>query len=786
MSAWAPDQKSRAVTLELGFGTEIETVTVRIPSGEAEPWDARSELSVVGKPVPRIDGAAKVDGSAKYTFDVSLPGMLYAAVLRSPHPSAVVKKIDLSKVSKRPGVAAVLAVASSGDRLLFAGQDVAAVAATRPELAREALAFAEVEYEELPFVVETMKATQPNAPQVHQGAVKERRTEGDEPGTAGGSARKGNVRPLPPLKKGDVEQALRRAAHVHRATYVTQVQTHSALETHGLVVRWEGDQRMTVWCSTQSIFSVRDEMAEVFGLKPSNVRVRTDYFGGGFGAKFGASAPGSRLGFIAGQLAKETRAPVKLMCDRHEEHVCTGNRPDSHQDVQLAAGRDQRLSAIVVRSHGSAGIGTGAGVGRNAFSIYSRCPNILVEAHDVFTHAGPGTAMRAPGHPQGAFALELALDELATKMGVDPLELRLRHDEHPVRRHQLALGRDRFEWTTRRAAAKAARERGARMRRGVGCAASIWGDFGRAKAAVVTCSVMRDGTIELRNGIQDIGVGIITVMAQIAAEVFRRPLETVVVRHGDSDLGSSVGSGGSQTTASVAPAVRNACEQAKAELTARAATLLGARPEEVEWTLEGSARAGARSMTFAQVCKKIPGEAIVATATRPETYGAHPKAFMGSRTPEIAGVQLAEVEVDTWTGIVRATRVLAVHDCGRVMNELTLRSQINGGVILGTSYALLEERVIDPQNGRMLNPNLETYKILGARDVPEIDIVLTEVHTGANNTGAAGIGEPATIPTAAAIACALYDALGVPVRSLPLSPRKVLTALAQRAQESTP
>jgi xanthine dehydrogenase YagR molybdenum-binding subunit len=772
-----------SLSLELGFGSEIETVTTVVPAGEARPWDASSELKVVGKPTPRIDGVAKVNGSARYTFDVSVPGMLHAAVLRSPHPAATVKSIDLDAVAKQPGVKAVIAVAEPGDRLLFAGQDVAAVAATRPDLARAALAFARVEYEPAPFVVDTMKAADPKAPEVHRGAVQERRTEGDEPGTAAGNARKGNVRPLPPTKKGDVHKALRGAAHVHKATYTTQVQTHSALETHGLLVRWEDDSRMTVWCSTQGIFSVRDEMAEVFGLKPTNVRVLTEYLGGGFGAKFGASAPGSRLGFIAGQLAKQTRAPVKLMCDRHEEHVCTGNRPDSHQEVEIAAGRDKALSAIVVRSHGTAGIGTGAGIGRNAFAIYSKCPNILVEANDVFTHAGPGTAMRAPGHPQGAFALELALDELASKMGVDPLEFRLRHDEHPVRRHQLEIGRDAFDWNARREEARRLRDKQARVRRGYGCAASIWGDFGRAKAAVVTCSVMRDGTIEVKNGIQDIGGGIVTVMAQIAAEVFGRPLETVVVRHGDSDFGPSVGSGGSQTTASVTPAVRNACEQAKLELRELAAKLLGVRTPEIEWGTDGTARSGSKSMTFAQICKKISGEAIVATATRPETYGSHPRAFMGSSVPEIAGVQFAAVEVDTWTGVVRATQVLAVHDCGRVMNELTLRSQINGGVILGTSYALLEERVLDPDSGRMLNPNLETYKIAGARDVPRIDIILTEVHTGANNTGAAGIGEPATIPTAAAIACAVHDALGVPVRSLPLSPRRVLDALALQAKQ---
>jgi xanthine dehydrogenase YagR molybdenum-binding subunit len=364
-------------------------------------------------------------------------------------------------------------------------------------------------------------------------------------------------------------------------------------------------------------------------------------------------------------------------------------------------------------------------------------------------------------------------------MKVDPLQLRIDHDEHPVRRYQFEQGRKRFGWADKRAESAGMRAKGTRLRRGVGVAASIWGDFGRTKAAVATCSVLRDGTIEIKNGVQDIGGGIPTVLAQIGAEVFGRPLSTVVVRHGDSEFGSSVGSGGSQTTSSVTPAVRNACEQAKTQVIALAARLLGQAPAEVRWDTEGTLHGGTKSMTFAQVCKKIDGEAIVATATRPETYGAHPMAFPGRAVPQIAGVQFAQVEIDTWTGIVRVPQVLALHDCGRVMNSLTLRSQINGGVILGTSYALMEERVMDHDLGRMLNPNLEQYKICGARDTPEIDIVVTEVYTGANNTGAAGIGEPATIPTAAAIACAVYDALGVPVRSLPITPAKVLAALGR-------
>ncbi|MCA9691155.1 MAG: xanthine dehydrogenase family protein molybdopterin-binding subunit, partial [Myxococcales bacterium] len=261
-------------------------------------------------------------------------------------------------------------------------------------------------------------------------------------------------------------------------------------------------------------------------------------------------------------------------------------------------------------------------------------------------------------------------------------------------------------------------------------------------------------------------------------EVLGRPVDGVKLFIGRSDFGSSTGSGGSKTTATVTPAVRAAAEALKDKLTALAAQALGRPATEITWEGDTAhAKKHKRSIAWAELCKKIEGEALTATGTRPKTYGHHPMRFLGGDVYQIAGVQFAEVEVDTWTGVCRATRVLAVHDCGRVMNELTLRSQINGGIILGTGYALMEQRVMDPRRGVMLNANLDAYKCLGARDVPAIDILLTEVHTGANNTGAIGIGEPATIPTAAAIAGAVYDALGVAVRDLPITPDRVLTAL---------
>ncbi len=762
-------------TMEVGFRDQIKSTEVDLPEGEAKPWDAAAKLDVVGKPLARRDGSLKVTGRAKYTYDISLPGMLYAAVVRSPLPAAKLVAIDTSAAEKLAGVKAVMTVAEPGDSILFAGQDVAAVVAARPEQAWQAAKLVKVDYEQRRFVTRLAFAATPDAPQVHRQAVQERQTEGHVTDGGGGETQ-GNVRPLRPMKKGDVDKGLR-GATVHEAVYETQVQTHCALETHGIVARWDDDEHLSVWASTQSIFSVRDELAEVFGLPPANVRVHADHIGGGFGAKFGASAPGSRLGTIAAKLAKKAGAPVKLMCDRHEEQVCTGNRPDSIQTVKVAGKKDGSLTAIHVKSLGTAGIGTGAGVGRNAFAVYTKCPNILIDSSDVFTNAGPGTAMRAPGHPQGAFAFELAIDELAVKLGVDPVVLRLANDEHPVRLWQFEEGAKRFDWDAKRAESKKLREGKARIRRGYGVAASIWGDFGRPKAAVVTCSVLRDGSIEIRNGVQDIGTGIATVLAQVGAEVFSRPLDTIVVRYGDSEFGSSVGSGGSQTTSSVTPAVRNACEDAKTKLIAHAAEVLKASPADVTWAKDGMFSAGDKKLTFAQVCRKIEGESITATSTRPGTYGAHPVSFLGAAMPQIAGVQFAEVEIDTWTGVVRAKHVLAMHDCGRVMNRLTCTSQINGGVILGTSYALMEQRVMDHDVGRMLNPNLESYKICGATDTPRIEVELTDVYTGANNTGAAGIGEPSTIPTAAALACAVFDALGEPVRRLPMTPSRVLTAM---------
>ena len=378
---------------------------------EDEPPGAapNADLKSIGKPTPRVDGKLKVTGAAKYTADINLPGMLYAAMLTSIHPSAKIKSIDTSEAEKYPGVKAVHILERvygqaqmKGEekekypRVRFAGQPLGAIAATSLEAADEAARLVKVDYDPQPFVIDVEKAQQPGSPIVFEGQAV-------QAGTAGGGGgpsnvkQQGNVRG--PNRQGtrgvDIDKALKDADVVVEAEYRTQVQTHSALETHGVVADFKPDM-LTVWASTQGTGSVRDELSAVFQLGKSKIRVITDFMGGGFGAKFGAG----NFGVLATHLSKKAGAPVKLMLSRKDEHLSVGNRPNSIQKVRIGAKKDGTLTAIHLVSYGTAGVGTGAGAGGPARGLY-KCPAILTEEYDVFTHAGPGASFRAPGHPQG-------------------------------------------------------------------------------------------------------------------------------------------------------------------------------------------------------------------------------------------------------------------------------------------------------------------------------------------------------------------------------------------------
>ncbi len=758
--------------LRLGFNGKFEEKEVEIAPGDPIPWDPSHKFTILGTRVPRLDGAAKVTGQARYSIDQRLPGMLYAKILRSPYPAATVKAVDLDAAKKMPGVRAALVIAKPGEKVRFAGQEVAAIAADTPERAIDALAAIRVQYQPGPFVVDLEAARKEGAPPVfEQGQAGTKTSAGDLPSARKTLPRKGNVQGPRLSEKGNIEEGFKKADAVVEGTYVTQVQTHTALETHGLVARWEGDE-LSVWASTQGIFSVRDELAEVLGIPASKVHVVTEYMGGGFGAKFGARTEG----VTAARLAREAGAPVKLFLDRKEEQLATGNRPSSVQWIKAGATRDGKLTALHLVVHGTGGTNGGTGTSGPLKNVYA-CDNVKTEEYDVFTNAGPSAAMRAPGHPQGAFALEATLDELALKLAMDPLELRMKNDPSEIRREEFSIGAERIGWTSREARRQTSDPA---VRRGFGMAAAIWYNTGgTGPKAIVT--INRDGSAEVVHGVQDLGTGSRTMVGIVAAEELGIPLDKVSVRIGDTRMPFGPGSGGSTTTPSSAPAIRAAAFHAKQKMAEVLAKTWNVPASEIEFSPGVVAVRGdaGKRLSWKQACAKLPeeGAGVSAEGERAENHADAWKRFT-------AGAQFAEVEVDTETGVVRVKKVVAVHDCGLVVNALTTESQVHGGVIQGISYALYENRILDRDRGLMVNPNVEQYKIAGAKDVPEIEVHLVQVWDGVNNTHSVGIGEPATVPTSGAIANAVSHAIGARIRRLPVTPEAVLAALDEAQRQS--
>ncbi|MFQ5676493.1 MAG: xanthine dehydrogenase family protein molybdopterin-binding subunit, partial [bacterium] len=692
-----------------------------------------------------------------------------ARFLRSPYPAAVVKNIDYSAAQNAPGVKAIIPVQEKLPLVLrFVGQEILAVAAQTPSQAEEALSRVKVDYEVKPFVVNTDEARKSSAPAVFQKKVEEGKTEGDLPGEETEASQTGNIRGPVISPKGatseKVDAALAASDAVVEASYRTQVQTHSAMETHGVVARWDDEQHLTVWASTQGTFSVRDEIASVLEVPKTNVRVLTKYMGGGFGAKFGAGI----YGVMAAKLARAAKAPIRLMLDRKEEHLCVGNRPDSVQTLTIGANKNGQIKGIKLISYGSAGVGTGAGTSGPAKNIYET-ETFYSEESDIFTNAGPGSAFRAPGHPQGAFALEQTIDELAYKLNIDPIEFRrMNTANNEIRQVQYRIAIEKANWAKRNP--RPAADDGV-IKRGVGVANSVWYYFYK-QGVQVEIQVNSDGSVEVKNGVQDIGTGITTVMAMVVAEELGLRPEDIKINVGDTNFGLGPASGGSQTTAGVTPAVRNAAYLAKTKMFDIAAPLLDVAPDKLR-AVDGKILVAAdpeRRLTWNQVAANIPGDKF-------SVIGERVKDHIQASPRTIQGVQIAQVVVDTETGAVKVERVVAVHDCGRPMDRLTIESQINGGIIQGISYALFEDRVLDRNTGVMVNANLEHYKIAGSLDIPEIDSVIIDVNHGQSSTGAIGIGEPATVPTAGAIANAIYHAIGVRIRELPMTPDKILAAL---------
>lgn len=751
-------------------GTKHEQYVV-VERDDPEQWPASAELKHVGKPHPRIDGAERVTGRATYTYDVRLPGMLSARILRSPHPHARIARLDTSRAEALPGVRAVLSHLNAPDipwhrgrsrlfdtELRYEGDEVLAVAADDEYIARDALRLVEVEYEELPFETDAENAV---------------------PQASGGMAMVGDEKhPGPKVaERGDVESGLGEADVVVEARYTTSSQLHQSLETHGSVAHWEGN-RLTIWDSTQHVFGVRNKVAESLGLPYNRVRVIKKYMGGGFGSKGSAG----KYTVIAALLSRASRRPVKLMLDRREESLATGNRNQTVQTLRLGARRDGSLTAIDLRSIAGVGAYGGPGPIGGPYREMYACPNVRTEEWAAYTNTGPSNAFRAPGYVEGSFALEGAMDELAEKLGMDPLELRRKNyaerdeeSDQPYTTKELHraydLGARAVGWDRHNG-----HKDGGAVRRGVGMSSQVWSGGGGPPAHAVV-KFEADGAATIVSGTQDIGTGTKTMLVQIAAEELGMPMESFAVELGDTqDMPYAPVSAGSMTTPSVGPAVRMAAREARDLLLDIAGSVLEVAPEDlaIENGEVYTPSLPEHRKSVKEIIEAVDGYMIVGKGSRgPNPQGKSLRTF---------GAQFAEVEVDTETGRVTVLRVYAAHEAGRVINPLSFGSQIEGGVIQGLGFAVTEERYVDGPTGKVLNANLEDYKTPTIMDTPLIEHEgLEQVDSDANSLGAKGIGEPPIIPTAAAIANAVYDAIGVRIRDLPITPARVLQALEGEA-----
>jgi xanthine dehydrogenase YagR molybdenum-binding subunit len=760
------------------FEGRIEEREVIVEEEMVQPWGPEAQLRVVGQPVPRVDGVARVTGQAVYTQDIQLPGMLIGCFLRSSHPHARVKRIDSTKAEAMPGVWLVWhrfqppPITHLGGRevfleeLAYQGAEVAFVAAQDERVAGDALAAIEVEYEELPFVHDLASATTEGAAEALAGS-------GGNLITPGGDV----------YERGSVKQGEEEADVVVDLTFSTPVAAHCCMEPHGSAVRWEGDQ-LTVYHSTQGVFGARSSVAEALGIPLDKVRVICDYMGGGFGSKWGAES----FTLMAALAARETGRPVKAMLNRAEEHLVAGYRPSSRQRVRLGARRDGTLILIEHEAWVVTGAYGGGGsiIGGPTKDLYA-CPNVRTVVWAVRANTDAARAFRAPGYVEGTFALEGAMDALAQELGLDPLALRLKNyaEISPARdipytlkglRQAYEAGAERIGWSDRE-------ERSAQegpWRRGWGVASQIWGGGGGPPANAIV-KLLPDGTAEVMAGVQDIGTGTKTIIAQVAAEELGLPLEAVRAVVGDTlSTPFGPGSGGSVTLASITPAVRAAACDARGQFLELAAAMLDL-PDATEEDLaveDGEIvyrHDPGKRLTFREVAAKMGDYMIVGKGARgPNPDGQAVNTF---------GAHFAEVEVNVETGQVRVLKVVAVHEIGRVINPLTAASQVYGGVAMGLGFGIMEERVIDGATGLQLTADLEGYKVPLIVDIPEIDVDFVDLaDPEANSVGSKGLGEPPIVPTPAAIANAVADAIGVRITELPITPDCILRALGEHQE----
>jgi len=729
---------------------------------------------------PRLEARDKVTGLARYTVDIRHDGQLEGVILRAGVAHARITGLDLAPALAMPGVAAAVSLLEDDQTVRFVGAPIAAVAARDRRTALAAIAAITFRREDLPAAIGLDAARRDGAPVVFE--RKDRKRAGNvSEGGAGPVKWNGNLRgPSAPFShRGKRAQAWLTEARAARdpllveETFRVPPQQHACLEPHAAVARFDGD-RLTVHISTQAVHDLMGKIAKRYKLAPDKVHVIADHVGGGFGAK---GALGVET-IAAIELARAASAPVRVVFDREEELSVAGYRPAAEMKLALLPSAQGSLRALSLTAHADTGAGVNSIIAGLARLIYPAEAKDLVD-FDVVSNLPPGAPFRGPGGPPMAFALEQAVDEAALRLRVDPIELRKRWDPDPNRQRLYDWAAGLEVWRSRKPAASQT----GRYRRGVGIATGYWLYLWQPGSSIELA--IRSGRIVASCAVQDIGTGTRSVIANTVAKAFELEPHDIEVRIGHSNLPEGPGSGGSRVTASVVPPTLLAIEKLKAEITRTAA-----RPPQ-----PGS------NAPWRELIAASPDLAV--SAKRPEDGRPPPGvksplrqagfmglvfSFMLRRVNNIvagagvpSSVQVMEVEVDTWLGHVRVLNAWAGLAIGKLAAPALARSQAAGAVIQGIGYALYEARENDPSTGHVLSANMEDYRIPGIADMPRLDVHFDEAGFDHVPGGGVGIGEVATVPTSAAIANAVCNAIGVRPTEIPIRPDRLVAALKGRA-----
>ena len=704
-------------------------------------WPAADKRALIGKRISRADGPVKATGAAKYSYDINRPGMLWARVVTSPYARAEVAGIDTSAAEALPGVKGAWKNAELvGKEIQYAGQIVAAVAAETEEIAQEAAARVKVQYKPLPHQVVD-----------------------DDPKYFDDVKDKVNKR-----EEGNLDDAFAKADKVVEGEYGIPVIAHCCLESHGQVTE-PRDGELYVWPSTQNVSGYSDKLGDAVGVDQSKIHVECQFMGGGFGSKFNFDSWGS----IGGMLSKQTGRPVKLLLERDIELMIAGNRPSAYGKIKVGAQKDGTITAIEGELWGTGGMGGWAVA--NAFPyVLTKIPNKRVVGKGIRTHRGGQRAWRAPSHPQACFLTMSALADTAAALKMDELEFFLKNvsltDRPDVYTEELKIAADLIGYK------KKAHPRGdptpGPVKRGLGMSIHTWGGGGhRSECDVI---INPDGSVEARLGSQDLGTGTRTVIDIVVAETLGLPLHAVKVQIGKSDYPASGGSGGSTTVGGVSASSRLAATAALNALFEIVAPKLDTAADNLE-AVRGEIHQTDKpenKISWKEACSLLGVNAISKRGSNNPGESQKMHLMDGG----VGGAQIADVSVDIETGIVTINEMVAAQDCGLIIDLKTAESQVYGALIMGITYSLFEEAVYDVKTGRMLNADMEFYRLAGIKDVGNLKVHMM-TGKGYDERGVIGLGEPPVISPGAAIANAVANALGVRVPRLPLTPDRVIAVL---------